>query len=388
MSAPACPQCGGTRVWRDGWRRLSDGSKVQRWVCRDCGFRFSASHKSDKRVTNDCRVCASTLEAKNSAGHVWLMKMKSDVEAGERAAGATSGDLKSLLFNFAWWMKKNGYAEATINSRVKVLRVLARRGADLRDPESVKDVIAQQENWSDVRREIAVHAYSLLARFLGIKWVPPRIRRVEKLPFIPLEEEIDTLISGCSQPISAFLLLLKETGMRAGEAYRLRWEDIDFQRQTVTVKPEKGSRARIFRVSDRLLNMLARLRGLDRKGGIFGYGSLSNLRRTFERQRKRIALKLGNPRINRITFHTLRHWKATMLYHQTKDILYVMNFLGHKSIKNTLVYVQIEESLFKKENEEFICKAARTVEEAKRLIEAGFEYVCEMEGVKLFRRRK
>ena len=77
-----------------------------------------------------------------------------------------------------------------------------------------------------------------------------------------------------------------------------------------------------------------------------------------------------------------------MLYHQTKDILYVMQFLGHKNIKNTLKYIQLEEALFKEQNEEFICKIAKTIEEAKELIELGFEYVCEIQDAKLFRKRK
>lgn len=71
-----------------------------------------------------------------------------------------------------------------------------------------------------------------------------------------------------------------------------------------------------------------------------------------------------------------------------KDILYVMQFLGHKNIKNTLIYVQLEEALFKNENEEFICKVASTIEEGKLLIETGFDYVCEFDGVKAFRKRK
>lgn len=77
-----------------------------------------------------------------------------------------------------------------------------------------------------------------------------------------------------------------------------------------------------------------------------------------------------------------------MLYHQTKDILYVMNFLGHKSIKNTLIYIQLEEAIFKEESDEYICKVAKNLDEAKELIELGFEYVTEMDGVKLFRKRK
>ncbi len=74
-----------------------------------------------------------------------------------------------------------------------------------------------------------------------------------------------------------------------------------------------------------------------------------------------------------------------MEYHKTKDILYVMKILGHKRIQNTLIYTQLVN--FQGEDE-YICKIASTIEEAKQLIEAGFEYVCDIEGAKLFRKRK
>jgi len=73
-----------------------------------------------------------------------------------------------------------------------------------------------------------------------------------------------------------------------------------------------------------------------------------------------------------------------MEYHKTKDILHVMNMLGHKSIQNTLIYTQ----LLNFENEEYHSATAKTIEEAKQLIESGFEYVTDLEGVKLFRKRK
>jgi integrase len=79
-----------------------------------------------------------------------------------------------------------------------------------------------------------------------------------------------------------------------------------------------------------------------------------------------------------------RHWKATMEYHKTKDILHVMRLLGHKNIKNTLIYTQ----LVTFEDDEYICKTAENVKEAKELIEAGYKYVCEMDSLKLFRKRK
>ncbi len=77
-----------------------------------------------------------------------------------------------------------------------------------------------------------------------------------------------------------------------------------------------------------------------------------------------------------------------MLYHQTKDLVYVMRFLGHKNILNTMRYIQLSKALFKNEDEEYICKVANTIEDAKALIEVGFEYVCEFEDVKAFRKRK
>lgn len=235
---------------------------------------------------------------------------------------------------------------------------------------------------------LAVDAYSAFLRMSGRTWDPPRYQVVERLPFIPTEEEIDALIAGCSQKTSTFLQLLKETAMRSGKAQRLRWTDIDFVTGTIRVTPEKGSKPRIFHISNRLLSMLGALRARGDQERVFG-GDLRWRRRLFENQRDALARKLQNPRLKMITFHTFRHWKATMLYHQTRDILYVMEFLGHKSIKNTLMYIQLETAIFQEGRDEYISKAARNAEEACRLIEHGFEYVCTTpEEIMIFRKRK
>jgi len=312
-------------------------------------------------------------------------------QAEKQAAGATANpagvkteaDVKGKLIEFLWWMKKQGYKESTIKSRAARLKRLINLSANLLDPESVKEVIAKQEGWSISRKEAMVIAYDLFAKWMGIIWDRPRYKPPRKLPFIPLEREIDDLIASCNKYIAAFLLLAKETGARAGEIFGLKWTDIDFERRTVTIVPEKGSEPRVFRLSGKAIAMLNRL---PRKGEkIFShYKNLGCLRRCFERYRKRAADKFGNPRLLNITFHTLRHWKATMEYAKTKDILHVMNMLGHKNIKNTLIYTQ----LVKFESDEYICKVAKTPEEISKLIEAGFEYVCEQDGLKFFRKRK
>lgn len=105
-------------------------------------------------------------------------------------------------------------------------------------------------------------------------------------------------------------------------------------------------------------------------------------------QRKKIARKLNNPRILKIHLHTFRHWKGTTEYHKTHDIIHVQQVLGHRDIKSTTLYISIEEALFQTNRDEFHVAVAKTMENACKLIEAGFEYVTDMEDAKIFRKRK
>jgi site-specific recombinase XerD len=76
-----------------------------------------------------------------------------------------------------------------------------------------------------------------------------------------------------------------------------------------------------------------------------------------------------------------------MEYAKTKDILHVKELLGHKNIGNTLKYIHLANALTQLSGE-YAGKVATTVNEACALIEQGFEYVCEMDGKKIFRKRK
>ena len=77
-----------------------------------------------------------------------------------------------------------------------------------------------------------------------------------------------------------------------------------------------------------------------------------------------------------------------MEYHKTKDILWVMKLLGHNSLRTTLIYIDLEKALFNETDDSFIVKIAETLEEACKLLEVGFEYITDMDGKKLFKKRK
>ncbi|MEM2780698.1 MAG: tyrosine-type recombinase/integrase, partial [Candidatus Bathyarchaeia archaeon] len=184
-----------------------------------------------------------------------------------------------------------------------------------------------------------------------------------------------------------FCQFIKETGARPGEAWNLKWVDVNPQTNTVTInKPEKNSNPRVIKVSS---GLIARLFSLPRYTEyVFKTNpnnKLKTLARRFQEYKKRIAKELQNPRLNLISFLSLRHFKATMEYKKTKDILHVKELLGHINIQNTLVYTH----LVNYGETEYICKVAKNSMEAQQLIEAGFEYVCTTpEGLMLFRKPK
>jgi len=122
---------------------------------------------------------------------------------------------------------------------------------------------------------------------------------------------------------------------------------------------------------------------LPKDGKIVFNATSDALRKSYSKQRRHLTFRLKNPMLRQITFHTFRHWKATMEYHKTRDILHVMQVLGHRSIRNTLIYIQLVD--FK---EDFVARVAHTEQETCQLIEAGFEFVCDFGVNKVFRKRK
>lgn len=254
MSTLRCPYCRSKRIWKDGLHNTNKHD-VQRYICRECGKRFIET--TWKRLNNPERVQKIHRHILFTSNNLTLNRQVSDRRQNgtknlaiiERSFMETlvkpqkpslqqSPATKKIL-EFAFWLKKNGYAESTIIGRVKLLKIMVRRGANLYDPESIKEVISKQE-WSQGRKSNAVDAYSSFLQMVGGKWNPPRYERPRRLPFIPLESEVDQLIAGLNTRMAAFCQLEKETGARPGEAHKLQWIDIDPNSNTIRInEPEK-----------------------------------------------------------------------------------------------------------------------------------------------------
>jgi len=289
--------------------------------------------------------------------------------------------LRGKILEFAVKRENQGYKDTY--DILAILKTLISAGGQLYNPESVKATM-KNINIKDSSKQTYCKKYELFLHFLGGKWERPVYKGQSAFPFIPTENEIDQLIAALSKQVGTFCQIAKETGARSGEIAAIKWTDIDFERKLIAINaPEKGSDPRIIKISDKCIHMINQLpRSRDKI-----FRNLKAVATNFHIQRKRLAYKLNNPRLLKIHLHTFRHWHGTNEYHKTRDVFHVKQRLGHKNIQNTMIYINLEQAIFQQANDDFTAKVANNVEEACKLIEVGFEYVCEYGDAKIFKKR-
>jgi len=245
-------------------------------------------------------------------------------------------------------------SESTIKTKLHKLRIL-RSKVNIWNMDSVRRHISNAD-WNNNYKAIMEYVYCDWCRFNGSDYKITKYPKESKILYVPLEKDIDQLIAGFKNSKYAPLLqLLKESGFRPEEAFRLTPEDIDLEQKIVTLnKPAKHSRPRQYKMSDKLLGMIIPLvKNKPYKKRIWN-SKPRHIKRTFQVIRNNIATKLSNPRLKKISLGSFRHFVGTMTYHKTKDIFYTQQILGHKNIQNTLVYVH----MINYESDEYTIKVA------------------------------
>jgi len=307
-------------------------------------------------------------------------------EIKSKATGDNSAN--EVFVRYQNYLLKKGLRKSTIEGKVSALKALKRRGAELYDTESVKETIAGADV-SEARKELYVYAYENFLEMNEGYWQRPMYKRKRKSVFIPTEEEIDILIHGTGMKTSLLLLLLKETGIRADESTHVHWDDIDFEAGTINITPSKDGNPRKLPLSNTLISRLQYIRGRNQTKDprrVFAK-STDSRRRVYNVQRKKLAEEYQNTRLNRITFHTFRHWKGTMMVHLGNSLRYVQYVLGHKSLNSTMRYIHLAEAHYNEGAKRYTVKEVREVEEAIPLMEEGYEKADEIDGVHLYRKQ-
>ncbi|UCH71148.1 MAG: site-specific integrase [Candidatus Bathyarchaeota archaeon] len=284
-------------------------------------------------------------------------------------------------------MKKNGYSDYTIENYGKSLDVLAKH-CNLDEPETIKSFLATLDSSHGYKKQL-VFAYEKYCKTYGLTWERPKYIPRRKMPKIPHEAKINYIIANASPKLRSAISISKDTGLRPIELMRLKLRDIDLQKRAVYPETAKHGNPRALKITEKTLHMLTEYlarANIKPNQQIFANWKPVDYSKYFRATRNKTAKKMADPTIRTIRLYDLRHFFATMLYHRTKDILFVKQQMGHKNIETTLIYTQ----LLQFENEdEWTCKVAQNPERATQLIENGFEYIATTpEGLMLFRKRK
>lgn len=168
------------------------------------------------------------------------------------------------------------------------------------------------------------------------------------------KETVDKLCAA-EHKYALLVHILLRMGLRCSEMCGLRWEDIDLENGTMSIKqalttegnqifigePKSANSVRRLEIPDDLLIRL-------RAAGGTGYIAMLNEHHITpnhfgDRQLEAFYNSVGVPQEQRLAPHELRHTCGTLLYNETKDIYHVSRFLGHSDIGiTTKTYVHSE----------------------------------------------
>jgi integrase len=224
-----------------------------------------------------------------------------------------------------------------------------------------------------------VKAYGSLTNANEINWKRPNYKVERRIPTIPTRENLMKIISTAKKYAPIFKTLM-ETGLMPYELSQVKQAEIDLERGILSARGYKGHTSRTFKLTQETTAMLK-----EYFGKYQSFPQSVYIGKMWRKHRNKIAKKLQDVAIKTIRLYDLRHYYATMLYAKTRDILLVKQQLGHKKIETTMIYTQL---VHFNEDDDYTCKTASNINETTQLIEHGFEYITDMDGLKIFRKRK
>lgn len=184
---------------------------------------------------------------------------------------------------------------------------------------------------------------------------PDKQARIHKIkPFT--QAEIKILYNGIENTYPQLQYILREAkhyqlkliftlyygcGLRRHEGYKLRIDDIDFDKKTVFIEKGKNYKDRIIPMSagvykelqDYIYNFRHRLKLPHKRLFIYEENALSNCLKELHR-----ICTDENIKAKKITLHILRHSIATHLLQNGMTIENIALFLGHSTLESTQIY--------------------------------------------------
>lgn len=170
----------------------------------------------------------------------------------------------------------------------------------------------------------------------------------KKLPEILSKEEVRRLIDSASTLRSKLIIeLLYSSGLRVSELVKLKVTDLDLENKTGWVRSGKGSKDRMFILSDTVVKTISQyLKHFSVSNYLFPGKNNTLTTRNIQKIIKQTSKKANISK--KVSPHTLRHCFATHLLESGTDIRMIQVLLGHASLNTTEQYTHVSSTELKK----------------------------------------
>jgi integrase len=194
-------------------------------------------------------------------------------------------------------------------------------------------------------------------------------------------------IADCGQTLAIKASIIMKAGLRPVELHNLKVKDFDHEQRILYPSTAKNGAPRKIKIDQSLADLIKAhiVRNNRQQNETIFKGNPVATGDQFRETRNRVADKLNDQSLRTVRLYDLRHYFATTDYCKFQDIKRTQYLMGHKHSSTTDIYTHL---LDNGEENEFTCKTASNLKEATQLIESGFQYITEMDGVKIFKKRK
>lgn len=149
------------------------------------------------------------------------------------------------------------------------------------------------------------------------------------------QEEQSRLVETATPVIQDIVLYALNTGSRIGEIFSLRWQNVDLERNLITVFSSKTQKTQLIPINGEVRRILEYW-ALGRKSEFVFYNHATGKPLVDLGAGLDLACKKAG--ITGVTWHTLRHTFASRLLERGVDIMTVKELLGHSTVTVTMRY--------------------------------------------------
>lgn len=252
-------------------------------------------------------------------------------------------------------MKLRGFSEKTIKSYLlynqKFLEYIEKSPENVTE-DDIKEFMAHKMedsvtngSLSFIKSALKFYYDEILGK--NFSWIKTP-RQTKALPVVLTKNEIKDLIDSTENEKHKLLIeLLYSTGLRLNECINLKYSDLDIKENIGWVRKGKGSKDRIFIISETFKNDLIRYK--EKKGAGEYIFTVSGRKMSPRGIQYAIKVSVERAGIDKdVHVHTLRHSFATHLLENGVDIRKIQQLLGHSNLQTTQIYTQVSSEEIKK----------------------------------------